>query len=68
MTKTMKISGMMCPHCEANVKKALEAMDGVETAEVSHVAGTAVVTGTALDDAALTAAVVDKGYEVLGVE
>lgn len=68
MTKTMKISGMMCPHCEANVKKALEAMDSVETAEVSHVAGTAVVTGTALDDAALTAAVVDKGYEVLGIE
>ena len=68
MTKTIKISGMMCPHCEANVKKALEAMDSVETAEVSHVAGTAIVTGTALDDAALTAAVVDKGYEVLGVE
>ncbi|MBQ2960153.1 MAG: heavy metal translocating P-type ATPase [Oscillospiraceae bacterium] len=68
MTKTMKISGMMCPHCEANVKKALEAMDSVEVAEVSHVAGTAVVTGVALDDAALTAAVVDKGYEVLGIE
>ena len=68
MTKTMKISGMMCPHCEANVKKALEAMDSVETAEVSHVAGTAIVTGTALDDAALTAAVVDKGYEVMGIE
>ena len=68
MTKTMKISGMMCPHCEANVKKALEAMDSVETAEVSHVAGTAIVTGAALDDAALTATVVDKGYEVLGIE
>ena len=68
MTKTIKISGMMCPHCEANVKKALEAMDSVEVAEVSHVAGTAVVTGAALDDAALTAAVVDKGYEVLGIE
>ena len=68
MTKTMKISGMMCPHCEANVKKALEAMDSVDSAEVSHVAGTAIVTGAALDDAALTAAVVDKGYEVLGIE
>ena len=68
MTKTIKISGMMCPHCEANVKKALEAMDSVDSAEVSHVAGTAVVTGAALDDAALTAAVVDKGYEVLGIE
>ncbi len=68
MTKTIKISGMMCPHCEANVKKALEAMDSVESAVVSHVAGTAVVTGAALDDAAMTAAVVDKGYEVLGIE
>jgi Cu2+-exporting ATPase len=68
MTKTMKISGMMCPHCEANVKKALEAMDSVDSAEVSHVAGTAIVTGAALDDAALTATVVDKGYEVLGIE
>jgi len=68
MTKTIKISGMMCPHCEANVKKALEAMDSVDSAEVSHVAGTAVVSGAALDDAALTAAVVDKGYDVLGIE
>ncbi len=68
MTKTIKISGMMCPHCEANVKKALEAMDSVESAVVSHVEGTAVVTGAALDDAALTAAVVDKGYDVLGIE
>jgi len=68
MTKTIKISGMMCPHCEANVKKALEAMDSVESAVVSHVAGTAVVTGTALDDAAMSAVVVDKGYEVLGIE
>ena len=68
MTKTMKISGMMCPHCEANVKKALEAMDSVDSAEVSHVAGTAIVTGAALDDAALTATVVDKGYEGLGIE
>ena len=68
MTKTIKISGMMCPHCEATVKKTLEAMDSVDSAEVSHVAGTAVVTGAALDEAALTAAVVDKGYEVLGIE
>ena len=43
MTKTLKIEGMMCPHCEARVKKALEAVDGVAAAEVSHVAGTAVV-------------------------
>ena len=44
MTKTMKIEGMMCGHCEAAVKKALEALEQVDTAEVSHEAGTAVVT------------------------
>ncbi len=68
MTKTMKIEGMMCPHCEATVKKALEAIDGVESAEVSHTAGTAVVTGAALDYAKLKAAVEDKGYTVHGIE
>ena len=44
MTKTMKIEGMMCGHCEARVKKTLEAIDGVKEAVVSHEAGTAVVT------------------------
>lgn len=44
MTKTIKIEGMMCGHCEAAVKKALEALDQVEAAEVSHEAGTAIVT------------------------
>lgn len=44
MTKTMKIEGMMCGHCENRVKKALEAVAGVESAVVSHEAGTAVVT------------------------
>lgn len=39
----MKIEGMMCGHCEARVKKVLEALDGVEQAEVSHETGTAVV-------------------------
>ena len=68
MTKTMKIEGMMCPHCEATVKKALEAIDGVESAEVSHTAGTAVVTGAALDEAKLKSAVEDKGYTVHGIE
>lgn len=68
MTKTMKIEGMMCPHCEANVKKALEALEGVESAEVSHTAGTAIVTGTALDSAALSAAVTEKGYDVISVD
>ena len=68
MTKTMKIQGMMCPHCEATVKKALEAIDGVESAEVSHVSGTAVVTADGVSDAALKDAVAAKGYEVLGIE
>ena len=46
MKTTLKIEGMMCPHCEARVKKALEALDGVESAVVSHETGTAVVTGS----------------------
>ena len=44
MTKTMKIEGMMCPHCSGRVKSALEALDGVQSAEVSHESGSAVVT------------------------
>ena len=64
---TLKIEGMMCPHCEATVKKALEAVAGVESAEVSHVSGTAVVTGSAAPEA-LKAAVEDKGYNVVGIE
>ena len=69
MQKTMKIEGMMCPHCEATVKKALEALDGVEAAEVSHEAGTAVVSMSAdIADAALKEAVEAKEYKVLGIE
>lgn len=68
MTKTMKIEGMMCEHCEMTVKKALEALDGVENAEVSHEKGEAVVTlSKDVDDAALTKAVMDKDYKVLSV-
>ena len=67
MEKTMKIEGMMCPHCEARVKKALEAVEGVEQAQVSHVSGTAVVTGSA-DNEALKAAVEAADYKVLGIE
>lgn len=67
MTKTMKIEGMMCGHCEARVKKALEALEGVDSAEVSHVSGTAVVTGSA-DNEALKAAVEAQDYKVLGIE
>jgi Cu2+-exporting ATPase len=69
MKKTVKIEGMMCMHCAANVKKALEALEGVENAEVSHEAGTAIVSlSGAVEDAALQKAVEDKGYKFLGVE
>ncbi len=69
MTKTLRIEGMMCGHCEATVKKALESLEGVQSAAVSHEAGTAVVELTAdVDNAVLTKAVEDKDYKVLGVE
>ncbi|MBQ1390979.1 MAG: metal-transporting ATPase, partial [Firmicutes bacterium] len=69
MKKTMKIEGMMCMHCEAAVKKALEALDGVEEAVVSHEAGTAVVTLSAdVADEVLKEAVEAKDYPVLGIE
>ena len=69
MKKTLKIKGMMCPHCEATVKKALEAVPGVADAQVSHVSGTAVVTLTApVDDSALKSAVEAKDYTVTGIE
>ena len=69
MTKTVKIEDMMCPHCEAHVKKALEALGGVTVAEVSHEKGTAIVSMTEnVDNAAITAAVTDAGYTVLGIE
>jgi len=65
MTTTLKIEGMMCPHCEARVKKALEALEGVESAVVSHEAGTAVVSGSA-DFETMKAAVEAQDYKVLG--
>ena len=68
MKKTMKIEGMMCGHCEAAVKKALEALDGVEEAIVSHEAGTAVVKMShEVADDVLTKAVEDKDYKVVSV-
>ncbi|MBF1357767.1 MAG: heavy metal translocating P-type ATPase [Mogibacterium diversum] len=68
MTKTMKIEGMMCGHCEATVKKALEAIDGVNSAEVSHEAGTAVVELSGeVQDEVLQKAVEDKDYKVLSI-
>ena len=67
MEKTLKIEGMMCMHCSGRVQKALEAIDGVESAIVSHETGTAVLTLTkAVDDAVLKKAVTDAGYEVVG--
>ena len=69
MEKTMKIEGMMCGHCEAAVKKALEAVDGVVSAEVSHTSGTAVVTlSKPVENAVLQKAVEDKDYKVTGIE
>lgn len=69
MEKTMKIEGMMCTHCEARVKKALEALDQVESAQVSHEAGTAVVTlsGEVANDV-LKKAVEDQDYPVTSIQ
>ena len=69
MQKTMKIEGMMCQHCEARVKKTLEKLEGVASAEVSHTAGTAIVELTAdVDNAVLKQAVEDQDYTVLAIE
>lgn len=68
MEKTMKIEGMMCGHCEATVKKCLEALPEVDAAEVSHEAGTAVVTLNAqIADEVLKKTVEDKDYKVLSI-
>lgn len=69
MTKTMKIEGMMCGHCEARVKKALEALPQVTEAEVSHKKGTAVVTlAEEISDAELTKTVEEQDYTVTSVQ
>ena len=69
MTKTLKVEGMMCEHCEARVKKALEAVAGVESAVADHNANTAVVTLNAdVSDDVLKKAVEDQDYKVLGIE
>ena len=66
MEKTMKIDGMMCPHCEARVKKCLEALPEVEEADVSHKEGTAVLKLRAeIADDVLKKTVEDQGYTVL---
>lgn len=69
MTRTMKIEGMMCGHCEAAVKKALEALAEVDVAEVSHETGTAVVTLNAeIANDVLKKTVEEKDYKVISVE
>ena len=69
MTKTMKINGMMCGHCEARVKKVLEALPQVEEAVVSHEAGTAVLTLVEeISNDELKKVIEDQDYEVLSVE
>lgn len=66
MEKTLKIEGMMCPHCEATVKTCLEQISGVESAQVSHQSGTAVVSlSSDVADDILKKAVEDKGYKVV---
>ena len=68
MTKTMKIEGMMCEHCEASVKKALEALDGVESVQVSHKEAEAVVSLSApVENAVLKKAVEERDYKVLEI-
>ncbi len=69
MTKTMKIEGMMCMHCEARVKKTLEAIEGIEEASVSHEKGTAVLTlSENVSEEILINAVTAQDYTVLGIE
>ena len=69
MKKVMKIEGMMCMHCSGRVKKCLEALEQVETAEVSHESGKAIVTlNTAVADDLLKTTVEEQGYTVTGIE
>ncbi|NBH19018.1 heavy metal translocating P-type ATPase [Clostridiaceae bacterium] len=69
MEKTMKIEGMMCGHCEARVKKCLEALEGVRAAAVSHETGTAVVTlSDSVTDEVLKKTVEDQDYKVVSIQ
>ena len=66
MEITLKIEGMMCPHCEAHVKRALEALDGVETCVASHKDGTAIITlSKTVDRSLLVKTVEEQGYHVV---
>ena len=67
--RIVRIKGMMCPHCENTVKKALESVDGISNADVSHEKGTAVITLTKdISDDIIAKNVTDKGYEFVSVE
>lgn len=67
MEKTVKVNGMMCSHCEMHVKKALEALDGVTSAEANHETGTVKLVCTKeVGDSALKEAVTSAGYEYIG--
>ncbi len=69
MTKTVNIEGMMCPHCEANVKGTLEAIDGIVSANVSHEANTAVIElSKDVDVSVIRDAITDKGYKFVSME
>ena len=68
METVIKVEGMMCPHCSGRVKKALEAIEGVIEADVSHERGDAIVTlEKKIADEVLANAVTEAGYKVLGV-
>lgn len=69
MEKILTVAGMMCGHCEAHVKKALEEIDGVAEVIASHTEGTAVVKlSTEVADEVLKKAVTEQGYEVTGIK
>ena len=69
MEKTIKIEGMMCPHCEARVKKVLEELEGVVSVKASHVDKNAVVTmSNNVDDDVLAKVITDNGYTVVEIQ
>ena len=69
MTTTLEIRGMMCPHCEAHVRKALEGMEGVTVKSVSHEAANAVVeTAAPVTEDTFRAVITEAGYELTGVQ
>lgn len=67
MEKLLKIEGMMCGNCSARVKKALEAIEGVHAAEVSHESGTAKIVCEGVEDAVLREAIDDQGFDLVSI-